>query len=1428
MAKTERYETVIRLNTDQAKQEIDALQKKYEDLRKKQAGLAPDSTKYKSLQKEIDKITSKLEMTKNRVESVNDALQGMSDAKPKQLRDTIRDINALLNSGDIERGSREWKELTAALKEANTQLNHIKQETKASQPIFQGFFKFLNDSWGGLMILFQSVTGITQTIRKSVEDFAQMEEEMADVRKYTGLADAAVRDLNEDLKRMDTRTSREQLNRLAGSAGRLGKDAKKDILEFVEAGDMINIALGDDLGDGAIEKVGKLAMAFGEDKKKGLKGAMLSTGSAINELVQNSSAMGGFLVDFTARVAGFGKQIGLTQAQIMGFGTVMDENLLRDEMAATAFGNMLTKMQTDTEKFARIAGMDVKAFTKLLNEDANAAVLALADNLKKADPQTMMKMLDDMGLDGSRAVAVLATLADKIDDVRKHQERANKAYQEGTSVIKEYEIKNNTAQAKIDKCKKKFHEMTVELGERLVPVVEHTITGASVLARMLSVLTEFIVKHGRAVVILTGYITAMTIAMNINTIAGKASNAVGTVTNALMKARMALMNNLRQAYVAWRIVIATVTANHVRLNSAMVDMKRLQMTNIWGALATVILTVGVAIYGAVKAWKSHSEAVRNSLQQVKEMRAQQELAGDLNKSVNESIAEQKTKVEQLTRVIHSNAYSVDERRNAIKTLQSIVPEYHASISKEGQLYNDNSTAIKQYIRDLKDAALAEAIYQKKVEINKKKLELSFKQNRIEGSLKAVQAYRDTQQQTTNAWVDSDGRVHYTDNKSIATMTVKTASALESDRQQKIHEERLENVKSETKTVEAEDRYLDTVLQKNRKVNELYTKKVTGSNTPVTPTSTTPTQYESESDRKKREAEAKKAAAEKLEQMREADKEAKAIMDNRLAENLLNYQAGLQDYRQFMANQEKIQREGLQARRDAWDEDTAEYAKYQKQLAALQLNGDQERTRQSAAAIDRDQRIMREWLKSRFDDQNSEYYQNEVALNEALYEQDIEFLREKAKLYRKGSLERMQIEWEIQDREDLHQLEQQRTFQQMVDNLKTTYLQQGNAKREQIELNALEELNKKKLLTEEEYQRAKLAIQAQYSQAQTPDEKTAAAGADMLKVAQTSAAKDAGTGTSTPIYGTISMYVATMDKLKELYGQDEKNHEAYLAAKQQATAQFCQQLASEFQAAYQTIGNLMSAASSYYGAQSDYEVTMTKKKYEKQIEAAGNNQKKVKKLQEQQAKEEAAIKTKYNNRQVKIQIAQALAQTATNALNAYGSAAAIPVVGYILAPIAAAMAVAAGMLQVATIKKQAEAQQAGYYEGGFTGGKRYRKEAGIVHEGEFVANHQAVNNPNVLPFLNFLDQAQRNNTVGSLTAQDVSRSMGAAGTTQMITPIVNVNTDNEELRDAVDGQREATQLLVQRLDEGIQAFAVIDGPNGLYQALKRFERLISKK
>ena len=77
----------------------------------------------------------------------------------------------------------------------------------------------------------------------------------------------------------------------------------------------------------------------------------------------------------------------------------------------------------------------------------------------------------------------------------------------------------------------------------------------------------------------------------------------------------------------------------------------------------------------------------------------------------------------------------------------------------------------------------------------------------------------------------------------------------------------------------------------------------------------------------------------LKKLREADKKEKAITDAKLADNILKYQAGLQTYREYVAEQQLIQEEGLKARMNVWDKESAEYAKYQKQLAALQLSGD---------------------------------------------------------------------------------------------------------------------------------------------------------------------------------------------------------------------------------------------------------------------------------------------------------------------------------------------------------------------------------------------------------------------------------------------------------------------------------------------------------
>ncbi|MDE7142672.1 MAG: phage tail tape measure protein, partial [Muribaculaceae bacterium] len=235
------------------------------------------------------------------------------------------------------------------------------------------------------------------------------------------------------------------------------------------------------------------------------------------------------------------------------------------------------------------------------------------------------------------------------------------------------------------------------------------------------------------------------------------------------------------------------------------------------------------------------------------------------------------------------------------------------------------------------------------------------------------------------------------------------------------------------------------------------------------------------------------------------------------------------------------------------------------------------------------------------------------------------------------------------------------------------------------------------------------------------------------------------------------------------------------------------------------------------------------------EAAGNNEKKKAALEAQRDAEMAKTKSKYNDRAMKIEIAQALAQTAMNAIAAYGAGLQVGgMAGLILAPIAAAMATAAGMIQVATIKKQHEAQAAGYYSGGFT--DRHpdnRREVGVVHANEFVANHRAVANPELRPVLSLIDRAQRANTVGSLTAADVSNAIGqgrgvsargeVAAPAQAADPALAGSV--AAMADTSAATRRAIDRLSDNLEGGIETYVVMDGERGLHKKLKHYERLI---
>lgn len=259
--------------------------------------------------------------------------------------------------------------------------------------------------------------------------------------------------------------------------------------------------------------------------------------------------------------------------------------------------------------------------------------------------------------------------------------------------------------------------------------------------------------------------------------------------------------------------------------------------------------------------------------------------------------------------------------------------------------------------------------------------------------------------------------------------------------------------------------------------------------------------------------------------------------------------------------------------------------------------------------------------------------------------------------------------------------------------------------------------------------------------------------------------------------------------------------------------------------------VFSQLSSLMQAELDIQTAEINKRYDAEISRAEGNTYKVKKLEKEKEKEIAKTKKEANRKMFAMQVIQAVAQTATNALNAYGSAAAIPVVGYILAPIAAAMAVAAGAIQIAAIKKQQQASEAqGYQSGGFTPEGNADEVAGVVHKGEWVASQRLVNNPRTRPLLEALDYAQRTNTIGSITSADVSRTITAPAVlaAQPQAPTVVNNTynstpssDNSELTATI-------RQLKDRLNEPFVTVNTVTGDHGIQQAQDEYDRLMKNK
>lgn len=1366
---------------------------------------------------EIDKANVDIKETKRQMQLVDNTLAHLKTSSVRDLEYSMKVLNQEMRG--LDRGSEAFKQMQMQAKQLKTELEAVRAEGQAQQSWIGRTADWFNRMQGVILGAIAAVSGLTFTVKSCVEKFASMDEEMTNVRKYTGQTADEVERMNEDFKKMDTRTAREKLNQLAGDAGRLGITASSIVEEFVDGADKINVALGDDLGDDAVKDIGKLALMFGEDKTKGLRGAMLATGSAVNELAQNSSASAGYLVDFTARVAGVGKQAGFTQAQIMGLASVLDQNMQQDETAATAVQNLLAKMFQDSAKFAKIAGLNVKEFSKTLKEDANGALLQFLAALRsKGGFAQLAPMFEEMKMDGSRATGVLTVLADKLDDIKVAQDLATKSYAEGTSIINEFNTQNESVQAQLDKAKKRFQDLAIELGQKLYPAARYCISAANLGVRALSTLVDFVRDYWKVLVVLTAAIVTYTTISKAKLIADKAQMLWLNIMILREKAHIFLMGLKTSALKTMAIVQMALTKEIKLTTAAQMLWNKVLLVNPITAVIAVVAGLTAAIVTLSKETSTAEQAQLDF--------------NDAISDANKQTAEEEAAIMRLVSAIQSNTNAESDRKAALEELNGkLMREHLGNITEEAVRTGQATRQIQSYIDMMKKKIVIDGL-------QKKLAESIAKQAEAEDLL-------------------SDGD---NDNRGFWKRFWDRLNPFAGGKTQKLNFA-TDNRDQLLKDVEREKQYQQKLIDKinqlesqHFEVNDPEPWRNNGFNgkgndgTVVKQQSTSTSHQESEKEHKAREKAAKAAAAEARKRQAEAKRKQKQASDSikaetnqLMADNAKAYAEGKKTYQQFLDDRQNIQIKGFAKLKQLYGEESNEY----KQLLDNQVNvvkqHDDAVIKMNEQTIERERLQKEASIKAQYNDASSAIYQNDIALDEALYQNEVDAMKRRLSLYNEGSEEWLDLKAEMEQASLDHQLQMQESYMNQLKELRQQFGKQDVQAQETMYLNGLDNLYKKGQIKEEEYQQMKLEITKQFAaqRAQIEAEDHGAGStqakinsktSEMVNSAKAAAGDAQSTNGSFGGYfvSQVQNYQNTMEKLKELYGSDEQNHAAYMQAKAQVTSDFLNDMVQKTRVAYDGINSILSAASAYSQACSDLEQAKISKNYEKQIAAAGNNSKKKKRLEEKRDKELAAAKSKANKRAMKIEIAQAIASTAMAAINAYSSAAQVPFIGWTLAPIAAGMATAAGLLQIAAIRKQHQAEAAGYYSGGYTGGNRYRREAGVVHEGEFVANHQAVNNSSIRPAFDLIDRAQRSNTVGSLTADDISRALGSGGGSAVVTPIVNVSNDNSEVRESLDGVNNAISILNQTLDDGLEIVMPIAGRSGLHRKLKDYERLLDNK
>lgn len=1362
-----------------------------------------NSQRYQQLTKDIQQNNAVIQQHKARLAELNQSLL-LEDQTMKQLRTSLTRLKQLRDQSVPN--TQQWQQYNQQVIAVTQRLEQLRRQGERTSGVLtrmgNGLRNFFSSTLGGIA----SITALITGIRKATDEYTKFDDKIADVMKTTNAAKDEVLGLNTELEKLDTRTSQEDLLGLARIGGKLGITDMNELRGFVEATNQLVVALNEDLGgdvEGTVQAVGKLVDVFNIDEVYGYEQGLLKVGSAINVLGMSSTANEGYMVEFAKRMAGIAPLANVTVQEILGLGATLDQFGQTSEVSSTALNKLFVKLASDAKTYSRYAGMELSEFQELLEKDFMAAFIRVLEGVRGSSQgiANLAATLGDLGIDATRITGVIGTLANNTDTLRHQINLANQSFEEGTSLTDEYNIKNQTAAAQLDKARKEVTKFWRELGEKLWPVITEGNNLLAILLQSIITIISFIGRYinviGPLTVALVTYYTTVQLVARWE-----------AITTALMAAKRVVMISLSGLY-------ALLTGNIARAAAAQRLLNIQMALNPIGAVAAAVLAAGtaIALYSRRLTAAEYAQKALN----------------EAEKDAEKASRAQISAIERLTGVIRDENRTRNEKMAAVKQLRDIMPGVLDQYTDEEILAGKATNAINNQTKAI--------ILQAKIRARQDKIQ----------ELEAKRLAEESGDRDFLSW----------DNFRIGAAQTFGGAAMAGAEAAKIT---INNINNIDKAISA---LTEGILDAQGELNTLYGAKPT-TNDPTTP-GDVPPGTDPKADEKARAAankarlaeleDAKKAYQAQLEAEGLFRKDRREMTADEL-EKLLQIEQSYQDRvdeinRKYqhsttettkVAEAELLKRELAEKKyRDKLlDPRDPQYVQEQEQheerlkLAGIYGKKREDLTAEQMKALERleaihaanigkiDAEAMKKGIEDRqhtFQDELTELRirnneelaevrtleQAKVKLAESLTPQA---LRQIKSLNQAKRLLQSQYQQEEADLTRRHLEELRQMLQSVLDTGEWQGIDLADKILSEDERKVLEE-NLRKLREE----LAKL---------RNPD--------------QTDFAEDKARENIDILGMSMSDWEQLFQNLQDGKVGVDDLAQALLAATQ-IWAQYNEYVAAGERRQLQ-----------------EYEDANNRKKeaLEKRLQAGAISQeeysKQVDKLDKELSKRRARMEYDQAKREKATAIASAIANTALAVTKALTAG---PIIGVILAGIVGAM----GALQIATIARQPLPSLTGR-EGGGTLVQRqqdgkvfnaqvYPNKRGYVNRptvivgengNEFVANAQAVENPSVRPVLDIIDTAQRNGSISTLNLEKIMSdryirgsvpgraSGGPLSAVRTLPSDSSIESDNSDLRNLIRNNTDVMQSLRNEIQKGIKAEVALLGKNGFYEKDREYKSI----